>query len=480
MKMKALLPDAVLVVILWLAAVPLSAGEKPNILFILTDDLGYADLACNGSDLYRTPHLDRLAQQGTRFTQAYTAAHVCSPTRASIMTGKYPARVRLTDWLTGHEKPHARLQIPPWTKGLPADEVTIAELLKPQGYATGWFGKWHLGDGAQDHGFEAGDQTWELNRKQDQEDPKGVFTVTQDALKFIDQTQGEKRPFFVAVSHYSPHGPIRFEDKLRDEYQTIIDQKQPRQTNAGYAAMIEALDASVGQLLQGLDERGLAENTLVIFFSDNGGALSFTNNAPLRGGKGTFYEGGIRVPFLVRWPGEVPAGKVSDTVISSVDFFPTFAALTEARLPENIDGVNIVENLKGKAETGRETLYWHYPHYHAEKPAGAIRKGNWKLIEWFETGETELFDLSSDPHEERNLAKEQPAKNDELLADLHHWQKSVQAQLPVLNPHYNPETADLSVQQLEKKRKQEEKARQQLEKAPEKGKAKAQNKEKAG
>lgn len=440
------------------------AGEKPNILFILTDDLGYHDLGSNGSDLYRTPNLDRLAQQGTRFTQGYTAAHVCSPTRASIMTGKYPARLRLTDWLNGSVKPYAKLQIPDWNKGLPDEEVTLAELLKPQGYVTGWFGKWHLGKNAISHGFDAGKEEWELNRKKDQEDPKGVFTVTRDALSFIDEQKGKGHPFFVAVSHYSPHGPVRFEENLANEYQALIDQKQSRQTNAGYAAMIEALDTSIGQLLDGLEQRGLSENTLIIFFSDNGGELNFTNNAPLRGGKGMLYEGGIRVPLIARWPGTIPSGKTNEAVISSVDFFPTFAALTGATLPENIDGINVLETLKENAETGRDTLYWHYPHYHAEKPAGAIRKGDWKLIEWFETGETELFHLAKDPNEQRNLAKEEPQKNAELLADLHQWRKRIQAQLPAANPEYDPELADLNEGQLRKKLQQEEKAKQQKEK----------------
>ncbi len=431
----------------------LNAAEKPNILFLFADDLGYNDLACNGSDLYRTPHLDQFAKQGTRFTRGYTAAHVCSPTRASVMTGKFPARLRLTDWLKGHVKPHAKLQIPDWTTELLESEVTLAEMLKPQGYATAWFGKWHLGKGAQNHGFEAGDQNWELNRKQDEQDPKGVFTLNREALAFIDNNREKNRekPFFVAISHYSPHGPIRFEERLKNEYQALIDEKNPKQTNAGYAAMIEALDASVGELLAALDERGLTENTLVIFFSDNGGAQHFTNNAPLRAGKGTLYEGGVRVPLIARWPGQIPEGKVSDAVISSVDFFPTFAALAGAELPENIDGLNVIDTLTGKGKVEREALYWHYPHYHSEKPAGSILKGEWKLIEWFETGETELYHLSQDPYEKRNLASENPEKNTELRNDLHRWRENIQAQMPVPNPKYDPETADLNEQQIRRR-----------------------------
>ena len=428
-----------------------NAAGKPNILLIVGDDLGERDLGCYGSDLYRTPHLDRLASQGTRFTRAYTAAHVCSPTRASLLTGKFPARLHLTDWLTGHVKPHAKLRIPDWSTELPQSEVTLAEMLKPMGYATAWLGKWHLGQGAQDHGFDAGNQSWELNRKKDEDDPKGVFTLTKEAIAFIDENK--ERPFFLSVSHYAPHGPVRFNEKLKDQYQAIVDSKNPRQTNAGYAAMIEAFDTSIGQLLEALDQRKLADNTLVLFLSDNGGEMNFTNNAPLRDGKGTLYEGGVRIPLIARWPGKVPAGQVSDAVICSVDLFPTFAALTGGALPQNIDGVNITDVLSGKKKELDRTLCWHYPHYHREKPAGSILKGDWKLIEWFETGKTELFRLDQDPYEQNDLAEKEPQRAAELLAELNRWRKDVGAQMPTPNPDYAPETADLTEQQLKKKKK---------------------------
>lgn len=426
-----------------------SASEKPNILFILTDDLGYKDLGSYGSDLYRTPNLDRLASQGTRFTNGYTAAPVCSPTRASLITGKAPARLHLTDWLTGHPKPHAKLVIPDWTKGLPDDEVTLAELLKPQGYKTAWLGKWHLGKGAQDHGFDAGNQSWELNRKQDGEDPKGVFTLNSEAIEFIDKHK--EQPFFLGVSHYSPHGPVRFNEELKNEYEKLIEQKNPLQKNAGYAAMIEALDTSVGQLLDALEKAGLADKTLVIFFSDNGGELNFTNNAPLRDGKGTLYEGGVRVPLIARWPGKIPAGKVSDSVISSIDFFPTFAAISGGELPENIDGIDVSPALLGTGELKREAIHWHYPHYHRARPCGSILKGEWKLIEWFETGETELFHLANDPYEQKNLSQENPEKKAELLADLRRWRENVGAQLPTPNPQHDPETENLNERQIQRR-----------------------------
>ncbi|QDT52432.1 Choline-sulfatase [Caulifigura coniformis] len=426
------------------------AADKPNILLILTDDLGHRDLSCYGSDLYRTPHLDRLAEQGTRFTHAYTAAPVCSPTRASIMTGKFPARVRLTDWLTGHVKPHAKLRIPDWTTRLPEAEITIAEVLKPQGYATAWFGKWHLGEGAQAHGFDAGKEDWEQNRKKDQQDPKGVFTLNREAIAFLDENK--ERPFFLTVSHYSPHGPVRFEDSLKDEYQATVDRRSPRQSNAGYAAMIEALDTSIGQLLAALEERGLAGNTLVLFSSDNGGELNFTNNAPLRDGKGTLYEGGVRVPLIARWPGHVPAGKISDQVVCSIDFLPTFAALAGAQVPDDVDGLDISDVLTGKSTPPRDTLCWHYPHYHRSTPCGAILKGDWKLIEWYEDGSTALFKLDEDPYEQRDLSATQPEKKAELLAELDRWRKSIGAQMPTPNPDFNAATAEFTEQQLKKQR----------------------------
>ena len=234
-----------------LFAAALHAAEKPNILLILADDMGYVDLGCTGSSLYRTPHIDRLASQGLRFTQARTAAHVYSPTRASIMTGLYPARLHLTDYLVGHEKPYAKLSVPDWTKGLPEASATIARVLKPQGYATAWLGKWHLGGGATDFGFDAGHQDWKQNTKQDPKDPKGVFTLNAEAFDFISKNRG--KPFFVALSHYAVHGPLRGEPDLIDDYEKIVVEKHPRQTNAVYAAMVEALDTSVGQVLDFLD-----------------------------------------------------------------------------------------------------------------------------------------------------------------------------------------------------------------------------------
>jgi len=414
-----------------------AAESRPNVVFILADDMGYMDLGSYGSDLYRTPNLDKLAAQGTRFTSFRTAAHVCSPTRGSILTGKYPARTHLTDFLRGHQKPYAKLLVPEWKYGLvPGEDKTIGETLKSAGYATAWLGKWHAGDGARNFGFDAGSQSWELNRKDDPADQKGVYTLNKEAFDFISANKG--KPFFVALSHYSVHGPVRFKTELRDEYQKIIDGRKPRQTNAGYAAMVEDLDNSVGQLLEFLEKEKLAENTLVVFTSDNGGEASYTNNAPLRGRKGTLYEGGILVPFIARWPGHVPAAATSDAKFSTIDLLPTFAALAGTAAPEGVDGIDVTATLEGKSAPARDALYWHYPHYHAERPSGAIIKGDLKLIEWFETGRTELFDLKADPNETTDLAATRADKATELLSDLKAWREKVGAQMMKENPAYDP------------------------------------------
>jgi len=418
------------------AAVANEPRERPNVLLFFVDDMGAADLGCYGSDLYRTPNIDRLAAQGQRFTRAYAAAPVCSPTRAGLMTGKAPARLRLTDFLKGSPKPYAKLRVPDWTMELPQSEVTLGNIFKSQGYATAWLGKWHLGGDTLAYGFDVGNQDWLHNRKDDPADVKGAFTLNAEAKKFIDDNR--EKPFFVAISHYSPHGPIRFEPKLRDQYQKLIDDKQPRQTNPGYAAMIESLDTSVGEMLDWLDRRGLADNTLVIFTSDNGGLSSYTNNHPLRDQKGTLYEGGIRVPMITRWPGKIAAGGENDTRFCSSDLLPSLATIIGARQPDAIDGKDLSLVLTAGKSVDRGILYWHYPHYHNGKPSGAIVKGNWKLIEFFETGKPELYDLIEDPSEQHDLAGKKSEKAAELLADLKAWRTEVGAQVMEPNPDYDP------------------------------------------
>ncbi|MBX3741202.1 MAG: sulfatase [Akkermansiaceae bacterium] len=441
----------------FLAAQMLCAAEKPNILFIFTDDLGAADLACTGSDLYRTPNLDKLAAQGVTFTRGYSSAHVCSPTRAALQSGKTPARLHMTDFLRGHQKPYAKLLVPDWTMGLPTTENSFAKVVRPQGYVSAWFGKWHAGEGAQQHGYDAGNQSWKENTKDEPTDPKGVFTLNKEAMDFIEKNPG--KPFFIGMSHYSPHGPVRFDPAVRDEYQKIVDAKPDlKQKNAGYAAMIEALDASIGQMLDFLDEKDLAKNTIVIFTSDNGGELNFTNNAPLRMGKGSLYEGGVRVPVIARWPGHLKPGTTNETRVSSIDFLPTIAALVGAPVPSGLDGKDLSAAFSNGETLDRGNLYWHYPHYHATRPSGSILSGDWKLIEWFETGKTELYNIAADPREEKDLAVENPEKAAALLADLKKWREEVGAQMMKENPQYDPARETEGPPKKVNKKKEEAKA----------------------
>lgn len=407
--------------------------QKPNILMILVDDMGYSDLGCYGSKIYQTPHIDQLAAQGLRFTDAYAAAHICSPSRAAILTGKYPARLHLTDWIPGHVKKGQKLLIPDWTKELDDAEVTIGESLKRAGYATAWFGKWHVGgqNRARGQGFDAGDQDWDLNSKKDEADPKGVFTLNQQAIEFMKDT-GDK-PFFVCVSHYAVHTPVRFDNKLKKQYEK---KGIPDEFNAGYCAMIEVLDESVGRLLGWLEGSGLAQNTLVMFYSDNGGLTKYTNNTPLREGKGTLYEGGTRVPLIARWPGVIQPGTKTSEMVSGIDLLPTFTEIGGAPPPEGIDGISLRSMLAERKPLGRDTLYWHYPHYHQGMPGSSIRRGNYKLIEFFESGQSELYNLSNDLSEKVDLSAKMPEKRAEMLADLAAWRKKVGAQMMHPNPDF--------------------------------------------
>lgn len=425
-----------------------NSTESPNILMILVDDLGWKDLGSYGSKIYRTPNIDKLADEGTKFTQAYTAAHICSPTRASIVTGQHPARLHLTDWIPGHKAKGKKLKIPKWTKHIEARHTTIGEMLQEAGYTTAWIGKWHLGGApkgegklggrktkyAQYHGFDAGYQDWALNSDKRPNDPKGVFEVTDQAIDFIEKA-GDK-PWFVTISHYSVHTPIRFNNKVRKKYRKMIRSDRNKKY-ADYAAMVEPLDDSVGQVMDYLKKKNLDKNTMVIFYSDNGGLRKKTDIAPLRAGKGNLYEGGVRVPLIVRWPGKVPQGKVSNEVMTSVDLYPTFAELAKSdNVPDVVDGVSILPHLTKNEKIDRDTIYWHYPHYHNGMPSSAMRKGNYKLLHFFEDNRLELYDLANDIGESKNLVSEKPELTKELYVMLDNWRKRVDAQMMTKNPSY--------------------------------------------
>jgi arylsulfatase A-like enzyme len=459
---------------LTLLLVPAARAEKLNVIVILADDLGWADLGCYGSRFHRTPHLDRLAKEGLRFTQAYAACPVCSPTRAALLTGKVPARLHLTDWLPGRpDRPDQALLRPKFRQQLPLEETTLAEAFKAAGYATGHIGKWHLGGegfGPRQQGFDvnvAGDEAGSprsyfapfRNKVRAmpglEKAPEGEYLTDRlaaEALRFLEDHKD--KPFFLYLPHYAVHIPMRAKKDLVAKYPN--HPTPGRQSNPIYAAMLESLDDAVGRVLKKLEELKLAGRTLVVFTSDNGG-LSIregpntppTINSPLREGKGFLYEGGIRVPLVVRWPGVIAGGRVSDVPVISHDLFPTLLQACGVEHEGRVDGVSLTTLWKGGGAPKRDALYWHYPHYanQGSRPGGAVREGDWKLIEFYETGRRELFDLKRDPGEKRNLAGEKKELTTRLGEKLAAWRKEVGAQMPRPNPDYrpNPQAADGSV-----------------------------------
>jgi arylsulfatase A len=436
-------------------------AKKPNFVFILIDDMGWKDLGCYGSRFFETPHTDTLASQGMRFTNAYAACPVCSPTRASILTGKYPARLNLTDFLTGRsDRPSQKLLRPKFPQYLSLEEVTIARVLKTQGYVSAAIGKWHLGGEQHDpikHGFDVNIggtgglpggyfrfRSPTLTARDDQE--YLTDRLTEEAEKFIDANKD--RPFFLYLAHYAVHIPLEAKKNLLAKYQAKA-RPDEAQNNPIYGAVVESADESVGRILKKLDDLKIAKNTIVFFFSDNGGLsvkegpdTPATSNAPLRAGKGYLYEGGIREPLIVRWPGVTGPGSVCDVPVSSIDFYSTMLEMAGAKSnAKAIDGVSLVPLLRGQTgDWKRQDLYWHYPHYSNQggKPSGAVRSGDFKLIEFFEDGQLELYNLRDDLGEQNDLSARMPDKTKELHAKLAAWRKSVGAQMPTPNPEYQP------------------------------------------
>lgn len=433
----------------------LSAAEAPrppNIVVILVDDLGWADLGCFGNVFHETPSIDRLAREGMRFTHGYAACTVCSPTRAALLTGRYPARLHLTDWIAGHDRPKAPLAIPDWTKELTLEEVTLAEALRGAGYATAHIGKWHLGGagrGPKDQGFDVaigGDHRGQppsyfspYRIPAIADGPQGEFLTDREASEAIKFIAAHKdRPFLLCLWHYAVHTPLAGKREVIAHYAAKA-RGQGVERNATYAALIDSVDQSTGRILAALDDHDLARNTIVAFTSDNGGLAlgDVTSNAPLRSGKGSPYEGGHRVPLVVRWPSVVAAGTTSDAAVSTVDFFPTLLAAAGVERPKNVelDGVDLAPVLKRTGALDRDALCWHYPHYHpgGATPYSAIRRGKYKLIEYFEDRPAELYDLVADEGERTNLAEQEPTVTQDLLKRLARWREQVKAQLPTRN-----------------------------------------------
>lgn len=469
----------------------LKAEKRPNVVVFFVDDLGWTDLGYAGSDFYETPHIDRLAADGLRFTQAYSACTVCSPSRAALLTGQYPARLHLTDFIPGHPIQNTPLCMPDWTQRLNLEEVTIAELLQEAGYHTAHLGKWHLtprvrtaesnnaGDFPEFYpdrqGFDyniggceygaPGSYFWPYGRGPTIEARKnnnifktlppsghgeGAYLtdhLADEAVRLVKQFDDD--PFFIYFSFYNVHTPLQARPDLLKKYQAKLKKHSGiRHDNPVYAAMIESVDEAVGRVLRQLEEQGVSERTLVIFSSDNGGLRpQATTNLPARQGKGSIYEGGTRVPAILKFPGRIEPGGLSEEPVITMDFFPAILEVTGVPLPpslENkVDGRSLVPLMENPryGRLNRDALFWHYPHYHmgGAIPYSAVRMGDWKLIQRHHGSLPELYDLSADIHEDSNLALLEPVRTAEMMKRLKDWRTSVGAQMPTVNPGYDPD-----------------------------------------
>lgn len=443
-----------------------AAQRKPNVVLFLIDDLGWKDLNCYGGEYFETPVIDQLAREGMRFTQAYANCPVCSPSRAALMTGKNQARVGFTGHITAigrHRWPEKGRIIPPQDfMYLPHDEVTIAEMLKEKGYVSASAGKWHLGHEGywpKDQGFDVNIGGWthgspptyyhpyknpekEWNASIPTLDPGDeprylTNRITDEAIDFV--RDNKENPFFLYLTYYAVHTPLEAPGDTADKYKKKFAGKEV-DVHPAYAAIVENMDRQVGRVLDTLKELDLEEDTFVIFTSDNGGRVPSATQAPLREGKGTVYEGGLRVPLIIKWPGRVPAGATTDQVSMGTDHFPTIDAVTGKTGPkaDTIDGYDLSPLWNGESSIARKPQVWYYPHYHPreKRPGAAIRKGKYKLIETYDPVDLELYDLEADLSETTNLAKKLPEKADELLDDLHTFLDEVCKVQHTLNPAY--------------------------------------------
>ncbi|AMV35907.1 sulfatase [Planctomyces sp. SH-PL62] len=473
-----ILTAGVLAAILGFGADPaLAADRKPNVVFILADDLGYSDVACYGGKFYRTPNIDRMATEGIRLTDGYSCGPNCQPTRAALISGQYGPRTGVYTvgsidrfaWRTRPLRPVDNVA------KLPLETFTLAQAIQEAGYATALFGKWHLGQDADHHPSKRGfdEAIVSMGRHFDFKTippvdyPAGTYLadfLTDKAVDFI--TRHKDEPFFLALHHFGVHSPYQAKPEIVARF--VGTRPEGGHDDPTYAAMIASVDESVGRVLKTIDDLGLGDDTLVIFTSDNGGVGGYsregirvgheaTDNAPLRGGKGMLYEGGVRVPYIFRWPGRIPAGATSDRPVNSVDLYPTLMEVTGGRAKSTLDGTGYLRLLTtgGADRPGRDALYWHFPGYLGAArgdwrttPAGAIRDGDWKLLEFFETGKVELYNLRDDPGETRDLAAADPDRAGAMHARLVDWRKHVKAPMPT------PHTPEPEAARTKKQRKQ--------------------------
>lgn len=440
--------------------------RRPNIVVFLIDDMGWGDLGCYGDTVHETPNIDQLARDGVRFTNAYAGAPVCSPSRAAILTGQAPARLHLTQWIPGTFYPHKKLLEAPTPLHLDRNAPTIAERLKKAGYRTAAIGKWHLGG----EGFLPEDFGFDVNIAGDNHgNPKSYFgpydfhnltgytkqdyltdVLTDKMDAFVQEASG-KGPFFLYMAEYAVHMPLQAKLAMIEKYRRKNGGKN--EPDPVYAAMIESTDIALGSLRKVLQRAGVADNTIILLTSDNGGVgfqgrnlHRIADNGGLRAGKGYLYEGGIREPLLVHWPGVTKPNTVCDVPVSGLDFMPTVLRMAGAGPAlEPCDGLDLTTLLQGGSAPQRDTLYWHYPHYSDQggTPGGAIREGDWKLIEFFEDDHMELYNLALDPGEQYNFASSFADKAFVLREKLRAWRASVNAAMPSPNPGHNPALADL-------------------------------------
>ncbi|MFO0936592.1 MAG: sulfatase [Gemmataceae bacterium] len=443
----------------------LPAADRPNVVLVLADDLGISDLGCYGNTFHETPNIDKLARDGIRLTNAYSACTVCSPTRAALMTGQYPARLHITDWIAGHVKPFAKLSVPDWTMRLDPTIYTMPRAFKEAGYVTASMGKWHLGGPdayPEKHGFDLNIAGTDKGQPPSYFSPYKIATLkdgpagelitdrlASEACRWIEANR--EKPFFLYLPQFAVHTPLQGKKEVVEKYRrkmATMDQTRAGVMNPTYAALLEGLDDSVGTIRKKLDELKLTDNTIFIFTSDNGGLLGnaknpITSNPPYRAGKGSAYEGGVRVPLIVSYPASLKSKTgTNDQSFITMDLFPTlasFCGLTSVK-SHRLDGKDKRNELLG-LERSKDYLYWHYPHYH---PGGAtpysavLSPDRYRLIAFFEDDHVELYNLKADVGEKTDLAATMPDKAKELRDNLHAWRKSVGAQLPTKNPKYDP------------------------------------------